>query len=102
VKSARIFSALMAVMRAIGEAVGRPVLLACFLLVPVHRTKMRGGVILYPICVRRLLLALQMVWTWKDGSAWIGGGIIKMFAFVSTVQTNSQWAKHLAISATVS
>ena len=91
----------MAVTRAIGEAAGRLILHACFSLALANCTEMRGGVILYLICGRRVLLALQMDWTWKDGLAWIGGGSTEMCALLLTGQTNSQWAGHLELSATV-
>ena len=101
-KTVLLFSAFMVVMRAIGEAAGRLILHACFSPALANCTKMRGGVILYLICVRRVSLALQMDWTWKDGLAWIGGGSTEMCALLLTGQTNSQWAKHLELSATVS
>ena len=91
----------MVATRVIGEVVGSQILHACSLVALAHCTEMRGGVILYPICGRRVLPALLTGSTWKDGSVWIGGGSTGMCASVSTDQIIFQWAKHLELSATV-
>ena len=82
----------MVVTRAIVVVAGRRIQHVCFSLNLAKCIKMLDEAILYPICVRRVLLALQMGWTWKDVLLWIGGGSTEMCASLLTGLANSQWA----------